>query len=411
MRQTTSPRQVYVERRKVRRRSALFLSLILHMVVAIIYLFIPQKEVNQESDSIAIEWVKDIPEPKIRKLKTKPPLKVKVYKPNKRLAREAKNKLSESSPHKITEVVRLSERVVYENVEVNKAPPSDTIPELMTDADLREAQASNLERLVSQPGRTDGQGVVTGRVRVRGQGKGRFLVDSYGNAEDGLLGGGGNPGIADPLDIIRFLNEFEGPQQVVYCLDVSASMQAAGLKQLELAVKSINDSMLMLGEDDHFNVITFSRHAKVMNQSMLVATMDNVRRASTYLNRFTPTSILGNTGTNLLEAVEKALELDPTIIMLVTDGLPTAGGNKQDVIETDPQKILEIVTEKNVNQASIFVVGLEIDLRHSPGGYLLVSLADQNNGKLKIVNNKMLVEYAHPEPKTQKPSELKTPDL
>ena len=149
MRQTTSPRQVSVERRKVRRRSALFLSLILHMVVAIIYLFIPQKEVNQESDSIAVEWVKDIPAPKIRKIKTKPPLKTKVYKPDKRLAREAKNKLSESSPHKITEVVRLSERVVYENVEVNKAPPSDTIPELMTDADLREAQASNLERLVS----------------------------------------------------------------------------------------------------------------------------------------------------------------------------------------------------------------------------------------------------------------------
>ena len=127
MRQTTSPRQVSVERRKVRRRSALFLSLIFHMVVAIIYLFIPQKEVNQESDSIAVEWVKDIPAPKIRKLKTKPPLKVKVYKPDKRLAREAKNKLSESSPHKITEVVRLSERVVYENVEVNKAPPSDPL--------------------------------------------------------------------------------------------------------------------------------------------------------------------------------------------------------------------------------------------------------------------------------------------
>jgi len=38
-------------------------------------------------------------------------------------------------------------------------------------------------------------------------------------------------------------------------------------------------------------------------------------------------------------------------------------------------------------------------------------LADQNNGKLKIVNNKMLVEYAHPEPKRQEPSELQTPDL
>ena len=251
--------------------------------------------------------------------------------------------------------------------------------------------------------------MVTGRVRVRGQGKGRFLVDSDGDA-NGVLGGGGNLGIADPLDIINFLNEFDGPQHVVYCLDVSASMQAAGLKKLELAVRSINDSMLMLGEDDHFNVITFSTHAKVMSQSMLVATMDNVRKASTYLNRFTPNSILGNTGTNLLEAVEKAIELESTIIVLVTDGLPTAGGNKPGVIETDPRKILETVAKKNVNQTSIFVVGLEIDVRRSPGGYLLVSLADQNNGKLKIVNNEKLVEYAHP-PEPEEPSELKTPDL
>ena len=104
------------------------------MLIAIIFLYLHQDEVVKDTDSIAIDWVKDIPAPQLRKLKMKPPLKAEVYKPENRLAREAKNKLAESSPNKITEVAKLSERIIVENVEVHEAPPSDNIPELMTDA-------------------------------------------------------------------------------------------------------------------------------------------------------------------------------------------------------------------------------------------------------------------------------------
>jgi uncharacterized protein YegL len=254
--------------------------------------------------------------------------------------------------------------------------------------------------VVTQIGRTDGQGVVTGRVRVRGSGNGRFLVDSDGDGAGGLLGGGGNPGIADRLGIINFLNEFEGAQQVVYCLDISASMQAAGLKKLELAVKSIKDSMLMLSDDDDFNIITFSFRAKVMNKSMLQATMPNVERASKYLNRYTPQSIQDNWETNLLAAIEKSLKLNPSIIVLVTDGIPS-GEN----VETRPGKILEIVREKNVNKARIFVVGLEIK------SDLLVYLAEQHGGKLKFIDSTQLVQFAHPEKLTESDLNLKTADF
>ena len=399
---TTLPPQEYIERSKIRRRSALLLSLIVHLIVAIIYLFIPQNEPVTDTDSIGVEWVTDLPKPQLRQPKNKPPLKMKVYKPDKRLAREAKNKIAESSPHKITEVVRLSERIVYENLEVNTEAPSERIPELMTTAELRDAEASNLERLVSRRGRVDGQGEVTGRVRVRGQRNGLSLVDSLGDSKDGLLGGGGNPGIADRLDIIKFLTEFEGAQGVVYCLDVSASMQAAGLRKLELAVKSIKDSLLMLGDDDHFNIITFSAQAKPMSKSMVPATMKNVETASKYLDRFTPESISNNQGTNILEAVEKALEIDASIVVLVTDGLPTKR-NEQDTVETNATKILETVKAKNVNNATFYVVGLEIDLQRSVGAHLLVSLTDQNNGKLKIVDNRQLVKHAHSDLKTPNP--------
>jgi uncharacterized protein YegL len=397
--QEVSLRREKLELGKVRGRSALLISLIVHTIIIIVYLFLPQNEVRKETDSLAVDWVTDVP-PMKRRPKLKPPLERRIYKPDKTLARDAKNKRSESSPNKITEVVRLSERIVYENLDVNKAPPSEEIPELMTDADLPDAKTSNLARVVTQIGRTDGQGVVTGRVRVRGSGNGRFLVDSDGDGAGGLLGGGGNPGIADRLGIINFLNEFEGAQQVVYCLDISASMQAAGLKKLELALKSIKDSMLMLRDDDHFNIITFSSRAQVMNKSMLQATMPNVERASKYLNRYTPQSIQDNWETNLLEAIEKSLKLNPSIIVLVTDGIPS-GEN----VETRPGKILEIVREKNVNKARIFVVGLEIK------SDLLVYLAEQHGGKLKFIDSTQLVQFAHPEKLTESDLNLKTADF
>ncbi len=391
---TLATRHEQIERSKIRGRSALLLSLIVHLIAAIIYLFALQQDPVEDEDSIAVEWVKNAPKPQLRKLRTKPPLKMKVYSPDKPLAREAKNKLVESSPNKIREVMRLSERIVYENVEMNTAAPNEKIPEIMTDAQLRDAEASNLERLVSHRGRVDGQGEVTGRVRVRGQRNGIFGIDSYGDSKDGLLGGGGNSGIADRLGIIDFLDEFEGPQHIVYCLDVSASMQAAGLKKLEIALQSIKESMFSLGNDDYFNIITFSAHATLMSKSLLPATIENMEKASKYLNRFTPERIMNFQGTNLLEAVEKALEIDTSIIVLVTDGLPTASRNSQDYIETDSRKILETVRAKNVNDASMYVVGLEINLQKSRGAQLLISLTNKNNGKFKNIGSEQLVRYS-----------------
>ncbi|MDE0185096.1 MAG: VWA domain-containing protein [Candidatus Poribacteria bacterium] len=390
---TLAARQEQIVRSKTRRRSALLLSLIFHVIAVIIYLFVLQQKPVKDEDSIAVEWVKDVPKPKLRQPKTKPPLKKTVRRPDELLAREAKNKLAESSPNKIREVMRLSERIVYKNIEVNTAAPSEKIPELMTDAQLRDAEASNLERLVSHRGPVDGQGKVTGRVRVPGQRNGMFGVDSYGDSIDGLLGGGGNSGIGDKLGIIDFLDEFEGPQNIVYCLDVSASMQVAGLKKLELALQSIKQSLRSLGSDDNFNIVTFSAQATLMSKSLLPATLENIEIASKYLNRFTPERIANYQGTNLLAAVEKALETDTSVIVLVTDGVPTAGQNTQVYIETDSRKILETVRAKNVNNASIYVIGLEINLHRPMGAQLLVSLTDQNNGKFKLIDSEQLAKH------------------
>ena len=388
--------RIDAQRRKNRMRSVILLSLILHMIIVIVYLFLPLNQLAEEdTDLFAVDLLNDLDAPKKRKQKPKPPLTKKLLDPNQKLARDAMDRKIESARNKIDEVVKLSPRVVLEDVEVNKAPLSEVIPDVMTDAQLRDAEASNLSRLVAQPGRTDGRGIVTGRVRAKGDGMGRFRGDGQGGG-DGLLGGGGKSGTSDRLGIIDFLGEFGGPKDVVYCLDVSASMQAAGLNKLELAVNSLKDSVLMLGDEDTLNVVAFSTQANAMHREMLPANAANIERTLRYLDKFTPERIQSNVGTNILVALETALILDASVIVLVTDGLPTtvSGGY---FIETNTQKILDAVREQNRNNAAIYVVALEIDIKRSPGAQLLVSLAEEHNGKIKVIGTPQLAELTEPD--------------
>ena len=132
-----------------------------------------------------------------------------------------------------------------------------------------------------------------------------------------------------------------------------------------------------------------------MNEEMLPANAKNMKRALKYLNKFTPASIQSNKGTNVLAALEVALALDPSVIVLITDGLPTSSPDYP--IEVNKDIILEKVRKKNVNNAVIYVVALEIDLKRSRGAELLVSLAEEHNGKIKAIGTGLLYQYAESE--------------
>ena len=379
------------EQRKTRMRSIILLSLIFHLTVAIVYLFLPLGPVaNDQTDSLAFDLFQEAEPLLERKIRPKPSLTEKLLDPNRKLAKDAEQRRLDAAKNERDEVVKLSEKIVIHDVEINDAPLNELVPNVMTDAKLREAEASDLSRLISQPGRTDGIGLVTGRVRARGDGSGKYRGLSQGGGEDGLLEGGGRSGVNDPLGIIKFLGDLDGPQNVVYCLDVSASMKAAGLNKLELALNAVKDSVLALGSDDTFNIVPFSISAKLMSEKLLPADGVNINRALMYLETFTPNSIQNNLGTNILAALKTALELDASVIVLVTDGLPATirGLN----IETDTQKILDFVREQNTKGAKIYVVALEIDLRRSPGAHLLTSLAYEHNGEIKEVGSDKLNE-------------------
>ena len=390
---------------KNRLPSAFTISIILHVVFVMLLFLYPRKYKSIEPEvSIPVEWVKNVPKPELKETKDrlKQPIKKKDD-PERRVGREAANKLE--SQFDIDEVIKKSKRIVQKNVEINRSEEAQFIPWVMSDADLPDAEASRISRMVSSDGPIDGDGEVTGRVRAKGRGTGGLwrIVEAYGKGDGDGSGGGDGGGlldipegwdkISDRFGMINFLKELSGPQQIAYCLDVSASMQAAGLKKLSLAKDAIHDSLLMLKDTDSFNIISFAGLTVQMNKEMLPADMQNVQKAFKYLDRFTPASIANNTGTDILGAIELALESNPSVIVLITDGLPAKGRVKNKDIEINPEKIIQTIQKQNSIGANIYVVGLEITLEDSPGASLLLALAEQNNGRTKFVSGERLTGY------------------
>lgn len=385
-------RQIQKQIRKMRMRSIILLSLIFHLSLVIVYIFLHLNGITEHQH-------KPIDTPIFENITWQERLNI-PKRPLANLHSEQNQDFSENTQHQLEEpkhiqpeVEKLSSRVVIHDVENNTAPIDD-IPELMTDAKLRDAEASNLSHLVSLPGQTDGIGRVTGNVRAPGNGTGSY------KGGPPWIGGPGGPELpgneSDPHNppptIIELPEAPDGTNKVIYCLDTSASMQAAGLNKLELAIQVIKDSILSLKNRDTFNIVVFSSDIKTMSKEMLPANAGNVKRTMQYLNNFTPERIRYNRGTNILTALEASLMFNSSVIVLVTDGLPhTIEGHN---IETDTQTILNTIREKNLNRTHIYVVALEIDLKRSVGAQLLISLTQEHSGKLKVLDTEALRMYS-----------------
>ena len=176
--------------------------------------------------------------------------------------------------------------------------------------------------------------------------------------------------------LVEFVDRSRGKRRIVYCLDVSASMGAAN--KLNMARNYLKDSLLALdSKKDSFNVIAFSKRARVFRDSMVPVTKENRAAALRFLDEYDPQNIKLNTKTNLLAALLKALEMKPAVIAMVTDGLPTAG-------ITHPEKILRNILEQNTDgNVKIFAIGMEMD-QEQPEAWLLRAIAEQNNGEYQF---------------------------
>ncbi|XP_040103114.1 inter-alpha-trypsin inhibitor heavy chain H4 isoform X4 [Oryx dammah] len=164
------------------------------------------------------------------------------------------------------------------------------------------------------------------------------------------------------------------PKNVIFVIDKSGSMMGRKIKQTREALIKILDD---LSPHDQFNLISFNAEATKWKPLLVPASTENVNEAKSYA-----TGIRAQGGTNIndvmlmaVQLLEKANreELLPagsiTLIILLTDGDPTAG-------ETDPSKIQENVRKAVNGQHSLFCLGFGFDVSYT----FLEKMALENGG-------------------------------
>lgn len=157
-------------------------------------------------------------------------------------------------------------------------------------------------------------------------------------------------------------------KDVIFVLDRSGSMDGEKFRQAQSALRYVLEH---LNPDDRFNIISFST-----STSVYAAELQGVDRIEDALGWVDALSAVGSTDINraLLEALNIASRTRPTILIFLTDGLPTEG-------VTDSDAILENARQSMRDNVRLFPFGVGYDV----DTFLLDSLAIENRGTTSYV--------------------------
>jgi Ca-activated chloride channel family protein len=153
------------------------------------------------------------------------------------------------------------------------------------------------------------------------------------------------------------------PRDLVMVLDTSGSMSDIKMSQAKQAVRKCLGS---LDSKDRFALIAFSTGVNPYSDKLEDASSDQIEKATNWIDK-----LRAGGGTAISAALDAALDLrskDATrsfTVTFFTDGQPTVG-------ETNPQKIVKAVGEKNSANTRIFTFGVGDDVNAA----MLDQLAD-----------------------------------
>jgi Ca-activated chloride channel family protein len=166
-------------------------------------------------------------------------------------------------------------------------------------------------------------------------------------------------------------------KDVILVLDRSGSMEGEKFHQAQEALKFVLEH---LNPEDRFNIIAFSTGTKSFANSLQSAS-----KASDAIRWIDSLSAQGSTDINLalLEAIALAGKQRPTMILFMTDGLPTEG-----VIETTD--ILGNITDASPDNLRLFAFGVGYDV----DTFLLDSLAQEHHGTTTYVTPDQTIDEA-----------------
>jgi Ca-activated chloride channel family protein len=153
------------------------------------------------------------------------------------------------------------------------------------------------------------------------------------------------------------------PRDVFLVLDTSGSMDGEKIEQAREALTYVLEH---LNQEDRFNVIAFSTGLRQYARELRAAA--EVQGATDWVRRL---EAVGGTDINraLLEALAQADPERPTVLIFLTDGLPTEG-------VTEVEQILDNVEASAPDNVRLFPFGVGDDVNTT----LLDTLAEQQRG-------------------------------
>ena len=135
-------------------------------------------------------------------------------------------------------------------------------------------------------------------------------------------------------------------------------------KRVEEAKREVAGAIEGMAVDATFNLIYFENTPHLWKTEMVNATEEMTEEAEDFLD-----DLEEGGGTGMMQAMEKAFEQNPEIIILVSDGEPT---------DASTQQILDKVEELNTDRAVVIhtvVVGDDLDTT------FMEQLAEENGGQ------------------------------
>ncbi|NIS79793.1 MAG: VWA domain-containing protein [Anaerolineales bacterium] len=167
------------------------------------------------------------------------------------------------------------------------------------------------------------------------------------------------------------------PKDVLIVLDRSGSMDGEKFQQAQEALHYVLDH---LNAEDHFNIIAFSTGTR--SYASRLRSSEEVAEAKRWVDSL---SAAGSTDINLalLEALAQVDRGRSTIVIFLTDGLPTEG-------VTETVDILENVQKSAPDNVRLFAFGVGYDV----DTFLLDSLANDHHGATTYVSPGQAIDEA-----------------
>lgn len=175
--------------------------------------------------------------------------------------------------------------------------------------------------------------------------------------------------------LVRFIEAQEGPQRIVYCVDLSTSMQNLPPHKLKRIIDLMRNSLTFLEPHDSFNIVAFSAELVPYQEDFVPVTEQTVATSSNYLANIESEIYTEGSDHDMLTTLTEIAKTAPTIVVLFSDGIPTT--------ITGPD--LTLIGEHATGNGRIFAMGIGM-APNFPGAVMLKRLATVSEGDLWLVD-------------------------